>query len=143
MQPSLQKLQQLQETFTNLCIENREEERELSITNRAKEEYLLRQIKQEINEVISASTPSSSDVQPTTSVSPDRSPSEQFPDKRGDGISIGDNVWVLSTATASFPGDLAVVTSFGKRKVHIKILRGFRKGHKTTRNSENLLIDKA
>ena len=112
----------------------------MSITNRAQEEYALQQIKDAITEAIHINglEPSRPIVQSTT-----RNPSAQFPDKGGDGIAIGDRVWVLSTATTSFPGDLAEVTHFGKKKVHIKILQGFRKGHKTSRNSDNLLVDRA
>ena len=135
----LSNLQLLQESFTELCIENREKERNLSIENRGKEEYALRKIKEAITEAISTSIETGHTARQTTT----RNPSSRFPDKRGDGISIGDKVWVLSTATASFPGDLAEVTHFGKKKIHIKILKGFRKGHRTSRNSDNLLIDKA
>ena len=120
-------LQHLQESFTKLCIENRERERNLDIANRAKEEYALRTINEAITEAISVNELKTDHPaqQPVT-----RNPSSQFLDKRGDGIAIGDRVWVLSTATASFPGDLAEVTQLGKKKVHIKILKGFRKMHR-------------
>ena len=136
-----QKLQELQEAFTSLCIENREEERDLNIKNRAREEYILHQIKAEIARLISSKEqPNPTTPQPTAQNT--RTPSTRFLDKRGDGIAVGDKVWILSTATTSFPGDLAEVTHFTKRKVHIKILQGFRKGHRTSRNSDNLLIDR-
>ena len=71
-----QKLQELQEAFTNLCIENREEERDLNIKNRAGEEYILKQIKEEIESFISTKEPGTPNEQSTA-----RAPSDKFPDK--------------------------------------------------------------